>query len=43
MDWDSIGDSLVDLRAAVEHIRWHAESVHEPMTRLADYAFRQAE
>ena len=40
-DWDSIGDSLVDMRASIEHIAWHLESIREPLTRLAEYAYSQ--
>lgn len=42
-DWGAVGDSLVDLRATVDHIRWHVDSVREPMTRLTEYAYNQAE
>ena len=42
-DWAAVGDSLVDLRATVDHIRWHADSVREPMTRLTEYAYNRAE
>ena len=41
-DWDSVGDSLVDMRASIEHIAWHLESIREPLTRLAEYAYSQA-
>ena len=42
-DWGAVGDSLVDLRATVDHIRWHVDSVREPMTRLTEYAYGRAE
>ncbi len=42
-DWGAVGDSLVDLRAAVDHIGWHADSVREPMNTLTEYAYRRAE
>ena len=42
-DWGTLGDSLVDLRATVDHIRWHADSIREPMTRLTEYAYERAE
>ena len=41
-DWDSVGDSLVDMRASIEHIAWHLESIREPLTKLAEYAYSQA-
>ncbi len=42
-DWDAIGDSLVDMRASIDHIAWHLESVREPLTRIAEYAYAQAQ
>ena len=42
-DWGALGDSLVDLRATVDHIRWHVDSIREPMTRLTEYAYDRAE
>ena len=42
-DWDSVGDSLVDMRASIEHIAWHLESIREPLTRLAEYAYSQSQ
>lgn len=42
-DWGTVGDSLVDLRATIDHIRWHIDSVREPMTRLTEYAYNRAE
>ena len=41
-DWGNIGDSLVDLRSAVDHIRWHADSVRRPMNKITQYAYRRA-
>ena len=41
-DWDSVGDSFVDMRASIEHIAWHLESIREPLTKLAEYAYSQA-
>ena len=43
MDWGEVGDSLVDIRATIDHVRWHADSVRRPMTRLTHYAHRQAD
>ena len=41
-DWNSVGDSLVDLRGAIDHIVWHARSVRRPMTRVTHYAYTRA-
>ena len=40
-DWQSLGDALVDMRASVEHIAWHLQSIQEPITKLAEYAYAQ--
>ena len=42
-DWEAIGDSLVDMRSSIEHIAWHLESIREPLTKLAEYAYSQSE
>jgi len=41
-NWNAIGDCLVDLKAAVDHIAVHVDSVREPIERLAEYAYEQA-
>ena len=42
-DWDSIGDSLVDMRSSIDHIAWHLKSIREPITKLAEYAYSQSD
>jgi hypothetical protein len=39
--WESVGDSLVDLRATIDHMAWHLNSVRRPMNRITSYAYRQ--
>ena len=41
-DWRAIGDSLVDLRAEIEHIAWHLNSVRRPLTRITHFAYKSA-
>ena len=41
-DWVSVGDALVDLRVAIDHIGWHVHSVRRPMTRVTQYAYKRA-
>ena len=41
-DWESAADSLVDLKADLEHISWHLESVRGPLDRIVDFAYREA-
>ncbi len=40
-DWEAVADCLVDLRAAVDHLSTHVETVKEPIQRLAEYAYEQ--
>jgi hypothetical protein len=42
-NWDEVGDDLVDLRAAIDHIEWHTRSVKRSMNRLTHYAYKQAD
>lgn len=42
-DWDGVGDELVDLRTAIDHIEWHARSVRRAMNRVTHYAYKQAD
>ena len=41
-DWGSVGDYLVDLKATIDHIGWHAKSVRRPIGTLARFAYRKA-
>jgi len=39
--WEMVGDALTDLRASIDHVAWHLQSVREPLTRIAEYAYGQ--
>ena len=41
-DWESAADSLVDLKADLEHISWHLKSVRRPLNRIVRFAYREA-
>ena len=41
-DWASVGETLVDLRVAIDHIGWHVQSVRRPMTKVTRYAYKRA-
>jgi hypothetical protein len=41
-DWEAVGDGLVDMRVAIDHLQWHVRSVRRPMTRVTQYAYKQA-
>ena len=40
-DWESVGDSLVDVRSSVDHIAWHITSVRRPLNRITQFAYRK--
>ena len=40
--WESVGDSLIDLRATADHVGWHARSLRRAANKVAQYAYRQA-
>ncbi len=42
-DWESVGDTLADLRATVDHMAWHMKGVRRPMGQITRWAYRQAE
>ena len=42
-NWEEIGDSLVDLRASLDHFSWHLGNVRGPPTKLTRYAYRVAQ
>ena len=39
-DWDAVGDSLVDIRASIDHIAWHLKSVRRPLNKITRFAYR---
>ena len=41
-DWEAAGDSLLDLKASLDHIAWHLKSVRRPLNRLVRFAYREA-
>ena len=41
-DWEAVGDSLLDLRAILDHMGWHAKSARRPMSRVVRFAYKQA-
>ena len=41
-DWETVGESLVDVRASVDHIAWHVTSVRRPLNRITQFAYRKA-
>ena len=41
--WEDVGDSLVDLRASLDHFSWHLGNVRGPLTKLTRYAYRAAQ
>ena len=42
-DWEATADSLVDLKAVLDHMGWHLSSAQRPITRIARFAYSQAD
>ena len=42
-DWGVISDDLADLRAEVDHIRWHVSSIENPLDIIGQYAYSKSE
>ena len=42
-DWEATADSLVDLKAMLDHMGWHLSSAQRPITRIARFAYQQAD
>ena len=42
-DWDSVGDSLADLRSTVDHMAWHMKGVRRPMGQITEWAYSQGD
>ena len=40
-DWETTAETLVDLKATLDHIRWHLRSVKHPMKRITEFAYGQ--
>ena len=38
-DWNLIGDYLTDIKAHIDHISWHAQSVEDPIMKIAEFAY----
>jgi len=41
-DWGRLGDVLVDIRSELDHMKWHINSVDEPIQRIAERAYELA-
>ena len=41
--WEDVGDSLVDLRASLDHFSWHLGNVRGPLTKITRYAYRASQ
>lgn len=40
-DWETTAETLVDLKATLDHIRWHLRSVKHPMKQITEFAYGQ--
>ena len=42
-DWSKISENLADIRAEVDHIRWHSTSIESSLDTIGQYAYSQLE
>tara|TARA_B100000949_G_scaffold225602_1_gene230021 strand:+ start:367 stop:741 length:375 start_codon:yes stop_codon:yes gene_type:complete len=37
--WSHLGDVLVDIRSELDHMKWHINSIEEPIHRIVERAY----
>ena len=42
-DWAQISNTMVDIQARVDHLRWHLKSIRRPLIRITRYSYSVAE
>ncbi len=42
-DSEKAGDDLVDLRATIDHMAWHLNTIGEPMDKITNWVYNQSE
>lgn len=41
-DWNSVGESLVDLKALISHINSHGKNIRKPINKITLFAYKEA-
>ena len=42
-DWGKIGDRMADMKASIDHMAWHVESIRSPLDRIAVFAYESSD
>lgn len=42
-DWGEIGDRMADIRAGIDHMAWHVDSIRGPLARIAAFAYESSD
>ena len=42
-DWGEIGDRMADLKAGIDHMAWHVDSIRGPLDRIAAFAYESSD
>ncbi len=42
-DWGEIGDRMADLKAGIDHMAWHVDSIRRPLDRIAAFAYESSD
>ena len=42
-DWGEIGDRMADMKASIDHMAWHVDSVRGPLDRVAAFAYESSD
>ena len=41
-DWGEIGDRMADIKAGIEHMAWHVDSIRGPLDSIAAFAYESS-
>ena len=41
-DWTQIANTMVDIQARVDHLRWHLKSIRRPLIRMTRYSYSRS-
>ena len=42
-DWGEIGDRMADMKAGIDHMAWHVDSIQGPLDRIAAFAYESSD
>ena len=42
-EWGEIGDRMADMKAGIDHMAWHVDSIRGPLDRIAAFAYESSD